>query len=170
MWNSPRAFPHIPLSLSLGISHQNLLSFQCSYITVATVCSQRTLFHYLISQQQLPAQKIPAARNYHSSCFLLFRNPWALPVSKPLSPASHQYALENGFFNPATGPSPPPHPIIQAWRSSWAPPFPLFLTPAHLPSSVQSDPFFRLILGLWGRCGFTSFGSAIAVEAAAAIL
>lgn len=110
MWNSPRAFPHIPLSLSLGISHQNLLSFQCSYIIVATVCSQRTLFHYLISQQQLAAQKIPAARNYHSSCFLLFRNPWVLPVSKPLSPASHQYGLENGFFNPATGPITPTTP------------------------------------------------------------
>ena len=84
----------------LGISCQNLLSFQCSYITVATICSR------LISQQQLPTQKIFATRNHHCSRCLLFRNPWVQPVSQPPSPASHKRGLEKGFSNPATGCTP----------------------------------------------------------------
>ena len=99
----------------LGISCQNLLSFQRSYITVATICSQ------LISQQQLPIQKILATRNHHGSCCLLFRNPWVQPVSQHALQLPIAWSRE-GVLQSSNWLHTPPNPIIYAWRS----PFPLF--------------------------------------------
>lgn len=69
----------------------------------------------LSCQQQIPDQNIPAARNCHGTCFLIFRDLGSacFQASPPPPPASHHCAPEQGFPNPVTGPTPSPTPTCK---------------------------------------------------------